>query len=152
MYIYDKDKSLTDVRYAIDSLTNLVKSISAQDLKYRFDKYEGYAKALFERFAPFKPGDRVVLVETPVINEKESWGWLGHKHYLVAGAVATVKAVDYKDDQFIAEVVFDNESWLRTHGLDKNNNWVTFNPPVLVPVEESKKGTFAFGEKWLKKI
>ena len=38
-----------------------------KDLKYESNKLREYATALFERFAPFKAGDRVVLTKTPKI-------------------------------------------------------------------------------------
>lgn len=69
-----------------------------------FEKIKGYAEALFERFAPFREGDRVMLVKVPEINEKNSWGWMGAKHFLVYGAKGTVKCVDLYKGKFEASI------------------------------------------------
>jgi hypothetical protein len=86
------------------------------DLEFHFQKLQGYAHTLFKRFAPFKPGDRVVLKKTPVIGEDQSHGWLGSKHFLVAGAKGTVKFVDCYNGVFEADVVFDDETWIDHEG------------------------------------
>ena len=80
-----------------------------------FEKMKGYAEALFERFAPFREGDRVMLVKVPEINEKDSWGWMCAKHFLVYGAKGTVKTVDLYKGKFQAGVVWDDDSWIDEH-------------------------------------
>lgn len=74
--------------------------------KYDLERLVGYAEALF-RNAPLKIGDRVKLLVTPEISEKEGWGWIGYKHVLVAGHVGTVCEVDCYDDRLVAMVEFD---------------------------------------------
>lgn len=89
---------------------------NSQELKYEFNKLREYATALFERFAPFKEGDRVVLTKTPKIDKETSWGWMGSKHFLVKGAMATVHDVDYRNGLFFASLYFDDESWVDSDG------------------------------------
>lgn len=105
-------------------------------LNYYLEKAFEYQEALFDRFAPFKAGDRVALVEA-FKTDDERHGWYGCQHFLVKGAEAVVESVDYKDGRFIADVVFDNESWIDDKGKVR-----------LV----EQKHTFAFGESRLKRI
>jgi len=61
---------------------------------------------------PFKVGARVRLRETPVISVEKCHGWLGAKHFLVAGALGTVHEVKFYDGLFVIGVVFDDETWM----------------------------------------
>ena len=79
---------------------------------FYFGKIEIYTNALFDRFAPFKEGDRVKIVKAPNTNND----WRNCKHFLIKGAMGTVEDVDYRD-LFVAHVVWDKETW-----LDKNGN------------------------------
>lgn len=92
----------------VDTLTAVVREA---DHTYHWKKLRTYAEALFQR-APFKVGDRVRLTKTPEISETKSWGWLGAKHFLVKGAMATVAEVDFSDGHFEAWLHFDDESWM----------------------------------------
>lgn len=105
--------------------------------EYFYKKMIGYTEALFEKFSPFRVGDKVMLAETPEINEATSWGWLGSKHFLVKGAVGNVVAVDYADDEFFVVVEFDNETW-----KDHNGG---LNAP-------REKHGFCFASTWFHKI
>lgn len=79
---------------------------------YYFDKIEGYVDALFNRFAPFKQGDRVKIIKAPVTKGN----WASCKHFLKKGSKGTVHSVDYCAGQFRADVVFDDESWIDSKG------------------------------------
>jgi hypothetical protein len=59
--------------------------------------------------APFRAGDRVRLRQTPVIDQKTSWGWLFAKGFLVEGALATVRAVKFDSRGFGLLLAFDGE-------------------------------------------
>lgn len=76
--------------------------------KYTVEKLEEYVQGLF-RFSKFKIGDRVQLKYTPIINDKQAWGWLGYKDMLVRGAKATVKEIDYRSGDFRYGLIFDQE-------------------------------------------
>lgn len=80
------------------------------EFEWHLAKMREYAEGLFAR-APWKTGDRVRLTLTPIINEKTAWGWLGCQHFLVKGALATVQDVDFREGKFVADVMFDDESW-----------------------------------------
>lgn len=68
--------------------------------------------------AKFKVGDRVRLSRAPEISSEKSWGWMGAKHFLVAGAVATVQTVEARRDPpgFCYGLTFDDESWVDSKG------------------------------------
>ena len=96
-----------DVLAAVDTFT---KAVSQHEHAWHWKKLRVYAAALFER-APFKTGDRVRLTRTPDITPTKSWGWMGARHFLVKGALATVDSVDFSDGHFEAWLRFDDESW-----------------------------------------
>jgi|GEM_PF-2451748 len=116
------------------------KELSKYGPDYYFEKVEGYIKVLFERFAPFKKGDRVILTKTPEINKEESWGWIGSKHFLVKGAKATVCEVDYYREKFRCSVKFDDDSHI---------NHVTQQVELTPP---DRRSFYSFNEDFLVKI
>lgn len=73
--------------------------------------YEEYRIGLLAR-SPAKIGDRVFLMETPVITKETANGWIGCEHFLVRGAVATIGGVDFYDGKFRFGLLFDNESYI----------------------------------------
>jgi hypothetical protein len=87
--------------------------------------------------APLQPGTRVMLTETPVITERESSGWYGSKHFLVQGALATVRAVHADHDGFSYDVEFDEDSW-----IDHDTKEIHYR-------EAAERGLFHFRPKWL---
>ena len=99
---------------AVDALTEAVRN---SEHAFHWKKLREYAEGLFTR-APFQVGDRVRLTKTPEITEKKAWGWLGGKHFLVKGAMATVKHVDFWDGHFNAMLIFDDESWIDYQGVE----------------------------------
>jgi hypothetical protein len=89
-------------------------------------------KSLFDRFCPFKVGDRVQLAKTPKIDG--SSGWAGSKHFLKKGARAFIRERGYSEGQFTFVLVFDEDSWL---DLDQ----------VIHKREGDRKGGYTFSEK-----
>ena len=81
---------------------------------YYEEKLHGYVSALFERFAPFKIGDRVRLIRAP----KCEGGWAHHKHTLVVGREGTVADVDYVDGGFVADVAVDDQTYFGGDGKE----------------------------------
>jgi hypothetical protein len=136
----------TDLNYALESMPN---SIAHPPVKQGCDCKHGQEKAIkqalrkFKTFietkAKFKLGDRVELAVTPVINERDSFGWLGSKHFLVEGAKATVADVDFRGDSFGYSIIFDDESWKDRDG-------------VVRPIEKKHKHTYYFGEKKIRSV
>lgn len=103
-------KSFEHIDEVLGAVASLRKAVNHHENEWHWGKLRMYAAALFDR-APFKVGSRVRMTKTPVINEKEAWGWLGAKHFLVAGAIGTVQAIDFDDGHFCAWVTWDNETW-----------------------------------------
>jgi len=102
-----------------------------------------YASRLVECYeflltlAPHKVGDRVRLTDTPTINAKESWGWLGDKHFLIKGAVATVFSVEADGNGFFYGVQFDADSWINSY------------TKVVNPRPPKERHVFNFSARWL---
>lgn len=94
-------------------------------------------KKFMETKSKFKVGDRVEIAETPVINEKECWGWLSSKHFLIEGAKATISEISYYNNDFGYLVIFDDESWKDQQG-------------VIHPVSE--KSRYHFWERDLRSV
>jgi hypothetical protein len=86
------------------------------DLMYSLEKFSASHDLLLTRYAKFHVGDRVQLGITPAINETSAPGWMGSKHFLVAGASGTVHDADVCDGVFRYQVVFDVESWVDSKG------------------------------------
>ena len=127
------------IKKANDMLEKVLEVGSNGPLDFYLNKINEYINVLFDRFAPFKVGDRVELIKTPIINEKESWGWLSSKHFLVKGALATVKDVDYEDGKFIVDVIFDEESWIDDKGKKRK-------------IENKDKHTYCISEKSIRRV
>lgn len=87
--------------------------------------------------APHKIGDRVRLTDTPVINERESWGWLGAKHFLVKGAIATVVSVDAHGDGFSYGLEFEHDSWINSYTKEVN------------PRPPKERDVYGFKGRWI---
>lgn len=127
------DKVLT----AVDTFTN---AVQYSEHAWHWKKLRAYAAALFDR-APFKVGDRVRLTKTPDITPEKSWGWMGAKHFLVKGAMATVREVDFSDGHFEAWLHFDDESWIssidgKIHPAERKalyHFWETYLERVATP-------------------
>ncbi len=111
-----KDKTFEVVGKTIAAVDALSEALRNSEHAWHWKKLQEYATGLFDR-APFKAGDRVRLTVTPEINEKDSWGWMGSKHFLVKGAVATVHSVDFRDGKFNALLYFDDETWKDDAGV-----------------------------------
>lgn len=110
--------------------------------KLRSGPFEWYVKRLascyemlINRYAPHKVGDRVILTKTPQIDDINSPGWLGCRHFLVKGAVGTVREVSCDGDHFSFGVMFDVETYIDTYSGEAK------------PVDQ--KHTFFFREEYL---
>lgn len=71
------------LRPAIDQLRAL--SANWADLLYTLEKYAAAYDFLLAHHAKFQIDARVQLRQTPCIDETHSPGWLGSRHFLVAG-------------------------------------------------------------------
>lgn len=126
-------EALTHAQAAYKEFQKAEDILSGGPSSYYFQRIEEYVEGLFS-FCPFRIGDKVVLVKKPQIDEKS--GWWGCRHFLVEGAIGTVREVDYYPWHFTACVEFDNESWI--------DSW---NKKEIHPVEN--KHVFHFSEDYL---
>ena len=131
------------IRAAHKQLESAVRTLNGCSLEWHLNRLLECKELLLTKYAPFKVGDRVMLTATPDINQKDSWGWMGAKHFLIRGAVGTVREVDVCAAGFRANVEFDDESWLPdfdspSQGIKKG-----------VPQPVSEKHVFGFNERHL---
>ena len=140
----NKDKTIEQVERWIDACLEASEVLSggygSSDAKWHVARYREYVRALFDR-TPIKKGARVRLLRTPEISSVSRWGWLGCRHFLVAGAMATVDAVDFHDGQFSAGLIFDDESWLPYEGPNKG-----------IPQPIDRPSQFWFSETWFEVV
>lgn len=130
------------IKKAIEDLESLNK------VNYNlFGCVEGYSpiKSILEdaltvfKFAKFNINDRVELIITPDIDKNIRWGWLGFKHFLIKGAVATVIDREFYKGQFVYTVLFDDDSYIEFHTGKK------------ILTQPDKRGCFTINEDWLSK-
>jgi len=70
---------------------------------------QSYA-SMFNRFCPYQVGDRIKLKSD--LNISDNSGWQSSKHFLIKGAIATVKDCGYRNDLFFFGLEFDDESYI----------------------------------------
>jgi len=107
-------RALAEARLAHQHYQNAGRLLAGGPASYYFDKFDEYITALFDRFAPFKTGDRVVLTVAP----RCEGNWLSSAHFLIPGSAGEVESVDYRNGHFVAEVVFDRETWIDAAGVE----------------------------------
>lgn len=99
---------------------------------------------LHTEHAPFKEGDRVILIETPDLSN--SPGWHHSAHFLVKGAKATVVCCELTSKGFFGvDVVFDDESWIK-------QPYTKDEVEQIIPIEPDQRHTYGFNENKLVKF
>jgi hypothetical protein len=88
---------LKAVKAKVSELDNLL----SKELGFKLNEVLESYSSLFNRFCPRKIGDRVKL-KADVQISKDS-GWNGCQHFLIKGAIATVKTTEYRVDTLSAE-------------------------------------------------
>lgn len=120
---------LKNIKAKVNELNGL---LNAEELGFKLNEIlESYA-SLFNRFCPYKVGDRVQLKED--LDIPQDSGWYSSKHFLIKGAIATVREVGYRDDLFSFGLEFDNESW------------VHYRTGKIIPIEGYRKHLFYLPE------
>src|SRR5262249_44635132 len=71
-----------------------------------------YADVLYERYAPFKKGERAVICKQPDCDND----WRHHKQDLQKGAKCTVEHLEYYDGGWRIDVILDEETWIDMSG------------------------------------
>ena len=122
----------------IDQIEKDINDLVRGEYRYKLDFILKTYVSLFDRFCPFKVGDRVQLKQAPEISKDVAWGWLGAKHFLIVGAVATVTSLDYRGSSFLFGLKFDDESFI---GLGDK----------LQLVEEDRRSIFMMSENFLER-
>ena len=97
---------LNDVKTKASELDNLLNNEFGFKLNEVLQSYT----SLFNRFCPYKVGDRVKLKSD--LNISDNSGWQSSKHFLIKGAIATVKDCGYRNDLFFFGLEFDDESYI----------------------------------------
>lgn len=87
-------------------------AFSGGPMNYCIKEVVNCHKSLFDRFCPYKVGDKVQLTKTPCTDN----GWRGSSHFLKKGAKGKVKERGYSGEQFTFLIVFDQDSWIDTDG------------------------------------
>ena len=126
---------------AFELIDEARKILGDSEFKYSIKNLIAAQKLLFERFAPFKLKDRVVLNKK--LDFKNAPGWKGCEHFLVPGAKATVERIycnEYGNLRF--ELIFDDESWIGLDGkihpiIDKH--LFVFSEDCLALVDDCKQ-------------
>lgn len=111
------------------------------------DLYASFAGslALFAEQLPFKRGDRVRLVKAPTCEG----GWTVSKHFLVVGAIGTVKTVkvDYLMRDWSVAVSFDSESWIASDHYPSLHQ-----KGEVVPVPPERRHTYCLAPAYVERI
>jgi len=105
------------IKDTIEKLETLFDSLSTiQQLStnytafpYLKDRCSYLLKSLHD-LSKFKEGDRVKLSKEPEISSTKNYGWLGSKHFLVKGALGTIKEVSHFNGVFRYSIEFDEET------------------------------------------
>lgn len=129
------EQQVDDALTGLEEIRQLYKRLTLTS--YDIEQIRTTFNEMFERFCPFKVGDRVRLVRDWTDPRGDSPGWHHHMHTLVRDNVAVVKGRDFRNGKFIFDLLFDKETWVDKDGVEH---------PV------SKKGTFCFREDWLEHI
>ena len=139
----------------IDEICNALTSVQKSFDRYKSVMGGGPSEYYFKRLkdyyqgcmaaSKFKVGDQVKLVED--VDTSGAPGWEGCKHFLIKGAKATIKHVDYMDGRYRYDIEFDVETYLSNYDV---NTHTILKEKKALPV--TNKHTFAFGEKHLKKV
>ena len=130
--------SSDDIERACKMMDEAGSILGGGPLSFYLREMNAAFRMCIDRFAPFKVGDRVKLAKTPTITEKESWGWMGCKHFLVKGAKATVEEVGCGEGGFTFSMLFDDETWIHPHTGKK--------------MKHERPHHFMFGEQWVEKL
>lgn len=116
------------------------KALAHGPANFYFEKVERYVRILFDRFAPFKPGDRVRMTVDPQINTTNSWGFMKGKHFLIVGALGTVESVDVSERGiFRAGVIWDDDSRVDAEG-------------VVTPIARNNRKQWWFSEQHIARV
>jgi len=92
-----------EFRAAVCNLHNALMAFDGRhpaysDTLYHLDELVKTHQEMFERFCPYKVGERVKLSKT--LDIRPDSGWYGSRHFLIEGATATVIQTNFRDGLF----------------------------------------------------
>jgi hypothetical protein len=121
---------------AMKKLAEAQELLSRGPASFYVEQMVGAYDYLMDRFAPFKVGDKVVMVkELQTIPS----GWSHCQHFLVPGARAVVEQIACDGKGFRVDVSFLDESWINRDG-------------EKIPMEPDRFHTFSFNETYFVKV
>jgi hypothetical protein len=112
----NEPEAATVVLAALADFKSGFDKLSRGPATYYIEKVRDQIDLLFERFCPFKVGDRVQIRVAPRIDKEHAPGWIGSEHFLVVGAIGTVIERDANKRGFFFQVTFDDESYIDREG------------------------------------
>ncbi len=129
---------ITKWKSARDKVKEYSRVLASGDFWYQVEKWASAYDLLLSKYARFRPGDRVCLARTPVINMETAPGWYECAHFLIEGAIATAVTVDVRGQRILYGLRFKSESWIdgagRRNFVDPERLHVfTFAEEDLVP-------------------
>lgn len=126
---------MNDVKEKFAALKKAFDDLNQGPFTYYIDTLLSHSDALFNKYAPFKVGEKVRLKKGIDCNN----GWKNSEPDLRGGALATVHRVEYFSDAFRFSVILDVETY--EHYPSKQR----------VRVEDDRKHLFCISEKFLEK-
>jgi hypothetical protein len=137
---------IATIREGFELIEKGMRKLNGGPMDYYITNLTDCYQLLLDKYAPFKVGDRVLLTETPDIDK--SSGWYSCRHFLVKGAIGTVRQVDVDKNGFAGYVEFDQESWIPD--FDSESQGIKKGVKVMTPPE--RRHIYGFKEHKLVKI
>lgn len=107
------EATATAIKEGLAEIENGMKKLNSSSMSYTMSCMVNAQQLLLTKYATFKVGDRVQLTKAPVINAAVASGWMGARHFLIPGAVATIQTVKVpQEGDLYYGLVFDEESYL----------------------------------------
>lgn len=133
-------KFVSDILGHLQDFNEIISNSRLHNTNHTLETISEYVEALFS-YSKFKVGGRVQINADwepyfhAALDRSDRHGWRGGKHFLIEGAAATVKNIDYRSGRFVYNLHFDDESYM---------DIVT---KKAVPIKD--KALYCFQEKYL---
>lgn len=104
-------KDLKEISKIAGEFKTAINKACGGSLEWSVDQMVDSYLSMYERFCPYQIGDIVELVED--YDTSDAPGWDHCKHFLIKGAIATVRHRGYNNGRFTFDIEFVDESWLK---------------------------------------
>ncbi len=147
MYLDEKAKTLKERAKILGDAAEQMKCESTAAYAGLCASFAGCID-LLSRNLPFKAGDRVRLVKAPAC----TGGWESSKHFLVVGALATVKGIslDYLMRDWSVYLEFDDESWIPSGDSGSWHKGPPYKAGDKVLAAPDQRHVYGFGPSFIK--